>query len=61
MKFAELGNSWEIDKILLLLKIEIFVCAMCGYTSCNSVNKLRYASILQFEPHLFGTNAKLNL
>ena len=46
--FAELGNNWEIDEISLLSKIEVFVCAMYGCTSCNSVNKLRYASILQF-------------
>ena len=44
---AELGNNWEIDEISLLSKIEVFVCAMYGFTSCNSVNKLRYASILE--------------
>ena len=48
MRFAGLGNIWEIDEISLLSKIEVFVCAMYGCTSCNSVNKLRYASILQF-------------
>ena len=48
MTFAGSGNNWEIDKILLLSKIEVFVCAMYGCTSCNSVNKLRYASIPQF-------------
>ena len=48
MIFAELGNNWEIDEISLLSKIEVFVCAMYRCTSCNSVNKLRYASILQF-------------
>ena len=47
MTFAKLGN-WETDEISLLSKIEVFVCAMYGCTSCNSVNKLRYASILQF-------------
>ena len=48
MTFAELGNNWEIDKISLLSKIEVFACAVYGCTSCNSANKLRYASILQF-------------
>ena len=48
MTFAELGNNWEIDKISLLSKIEVFACAVYGCISCNSVNKLRYASILQF-------------
>ena len=48
MTFAELGNNWEIDEFSLLSKIEVFVCAMYGCTLCNSVNKLRYASILQF-------------
>ena len=48
MTFAELGNNWEIDEISLLSKIEVFVCAMYAYTSCNSVNRIRYASILQF-------------
>ena len=48
MTFAELGNNWEIDEILLLSKIEVFVCAMYAYISCNSVNRIKYASILQF-------------
>ena len=41
MAFAELGNNREIDEILLLSKIEVFVCARYGFTSSNSVNKLR--------------------
>ena len=46
--FAELGDNLEIDEIWLLSRIEVFVSAMYGCTSCNSVNKVRYTSILQF-------------
>ena len=35
------GNNWEIEEILLLSKIEVFVSAMYRCTSCNGVNKLR--------------------